>query len=235
MKNIFLTSLIALSVSILQSNAQISKPIGIGLLTSPLQISNNAYNASLQLQSRYAQNFTLNVGGSYNFNNYTQLPFDVQMQSTAIFAEIRFFPYGQRNISFKKPSYRNEICSGKYGCLRQFGFKKPSLKEDILRGLYIAPGFEKQETFLNYIPHKELEAPKDEYTFNIIKNAFSLAAGYQVQVVGLTLGVGYKAAISKPKVTGDPAILNDKDFINNTHPLNIRFEQSLRIEIGINF
>lgn len=235
MKKILLSTLFAFAVNIIQSNAQLSNPIGFSLTADPIKTAPNAYNALIQVQSAYIPNFTINVGGAYKFDNYTKDKFDIQTQSTSILGEIRFFPYGQRFVSFKKTNYNIEMCNGKYGCLRQFGFKKQTLKESILRGFYIAPGFEKQTTVIEYMPTKELEDSNEKYVFNIKKNAFSIAVGYQAHIAGLTIGLGYKATVSKPKVFSNSDFLKDKDFLTHSAPFNIRLEHGVRLELGINF
>jgi hypothetical protein len=180
-------------------------------------------NLMCHIQSPHFPKIGLTGGYEYELRNRQINRFQYQEQSKSIVGQIRFYPFEERTTENDSDCY-------------DFGNEKYNFSKLLsrgLKGLYLASGFEKQEVQIDYIPQKEVEAPKDKYTFKVTKNAISLAAGCLLRIKIFTLDLGYEASASKPKVIGDSAILSDKDFLNKTFPINFRLEQSMRIRVGI--
>ena len=232
MKNIYLFMLVCALTTFQKANCQ--KPFSGDLMVNPMTEAANRYNATLQVQSSFVPDFALNGGLGYQFNTAETKDFVSNSATTTKFFEVRYFPYGQRFISFKKKSYIREVCNGKFHCLRSFGLTKALLHEQILRGFYVAPGFESQHTTLELDAKTNLDPTQNKYNFDIKNKAFTLAVGFQMRLTALTLGVGYRVSIGNPKAAGDFNVLKDQLF-TTIHPIKARIEQGVRVEVGLNF
>ena len=236
MKKVIYVTCFLLTFTALQ-NAQCQKAFSAfsgDLTVNPSKTATNSYNGALQIQSSYVPDFALVGGLGYQFNTVDSKDFVSNSATTTKSLEVRYFPFGQRFISFKKPNYIREVCNGKFHCLRSFGLVKGPIIEQILRGFYFAPGFESAHTTLVLEPKKHLDAPQSQYNFDIKNKALTLAAGFQMRLARVTLGAGYRVSVGNPKATGDFDVFKDQ-LITNLRPVKVRIEHGFRIELGLNF
>lgn len=198
----------------------------VDLVTTPFDWQNGV--ASAQIHFQPMEKFGISLGGSFQSAQTTGTNFDNRFYSTGISTEIRYYPFGVRNIGLNKRMPSEKNCK-KLGCV-YFKKKRPPF----FQGVYVAPGFRYEKTNLDYIPAPGLESPKSIYEFTIMNNAGTLHIGYMIRIFNLTLDAGYGVGIGRPTWEGPTDIFGDK-FYTTTYPVKFRLEKGFRLGVGLNF
>lgn len=201
------------------------------VFTNPFNITAKSYNIGVQLQSSEAPKFAISGGLNHRINNKNSEDYSINFETKVKNFEVKFFPYGKQQISFKKKKRYPGICNDKYGC-SMFGKNIPFYQK-LLRGVYVAGGYENQQSVLTLTPKKELNDPITK-RFTINNKAITLSTGIQCQLSAFFVGASYRASFGKPTLNGGNKII-EQELYTHTFPTAFRLEHGLNIDFGFKF